>query len=476
MSYALYVGKNHTAEGHAWLAGYGDEPSSHWLEIVPKKEHPAGSVIEVGVGPTADMPGLRSEIPQVRETAGHLRVSYSYYKGVPAPITNGGLNQYGVAVRDVWSDSRDELVAMTPRDQSGPNYSDLAAIVLERARTAREGVELVGDLIAKYGESTYGGNSHLIADPDEAWVIIQFAGGKGLWVAERLGADSIRVSRPGYIEVVPVDEPDHPDYLYSSNFVSFAKEQEWYVSGEFDANKIYGDGKGRWEGVKWIEGEMKSRAGLAGKVSLQDVIWAMRTSRLTGDTAGYGQIVPLYHPKHDQLRMIWHAAIGAVAAPFSPVFLGQDVVPSEFGKHRYLTVGESHRFQDARRAEQGDRDALSQVDQLTEASRSAVQQCKRLLYLILQDGEHSLGQVHKAFEDREKQVADLMTAVVSAAEALADIGKLSEAHSLLTYFSNTELLNGLNMVEALAASIEARLRVSEPRSETDGVAMFKQIW
>ena len=38
MSYGLYIGKNFTSDGHAWLAGYGDEPSSHWLEIVPRKE------------------------------------------------------------------------------------------------------------------------------------------------------------------------------------------------------------------------------------------------------------------------------------------------------------------------------------------------------------------------------------------------------------------------------------------------------
>jgi len=64
-------------------------------------------------------------------------------------------------------------------DQTGPNYADLARIVLERARTAREGVLLIGDLIGRYGYSTYGGNSHLIADEREAWVVIEFAGGSG---------------------------------------------------------------------------------------------------------------------------------------------------------------------------------------------------------------------------------------------------------------------------------------------------------
>ena len=49
MSYALYVGRNHTADGIAYLAGYGDEPSSHWLEVVPAADHAPGTVVTVGV-------------------------------------------------------------------------------------------------------------------------------------------------------------------------------------------------------------------------------------------------------------------------------------------------------------------------------------------------------------------------------------------------------------------------------------------
>ena len=183
MSYGIYIGRAHTATGIPYLAGYGDEPSSHWLEIVPRQTHAKGATITVGVTPQAGMPGHLIEIPQVPQTARNIRVSYSHYLGVPAPLTNGGLNEHGVAVRDIWSTSRPELIAMTPQDQTGPNYSDLARIVLERAQTAREGVEIVAALIAEHGYSTYGGNSHIFADADEAWVVIEFAGGRGLWVA-----------------------------------------------------------------------------------------------------------------------------------------------------------------------------------------------------------------------------------------------------------------------------------------------------
>jgi len=120
-------------------------------------------------------------------------------------------------------------------------------------------------------------------------------------------------------------------------------------SGPFNVNKILGDGKGRWKGVKWIEEEIKKLAQRPEKIGLQDVMWAIRTPKLTGDTAGYGQVVPLFNPSHDALRMLWHSPIGAVASPFSPVFMGQTIVPEEFMMHRYLTVGESHRFSDKRK-------------------------------------------------------------------------------------------------------------------------------
>lgn len=462
MSYALYVGRNHTADGVAYLAGYGDEPSSHWLEVVPAADHAPGALVTVGVTPQADLPGVLSDIPQAAHTARHIRVSYSYYRGVPAPLTNGGLNAHGVAVRDVWSGSRPELIAMTPPTQSGPNYSDLARLVLERARTAREGVELIGRLIAEHGYSDYGGNSHLIADPDEAWVVIEFSGGQRLWAAQRLGADSIRASRPGYIGEIPVGQPGHPDFLYSPNLVSFALAQGWFdpaTTAIFNVNTVYGDGKGRWDGVLWIEAEMRRRAAAPGKISLADMMWAVRTEKLTGDTAGYGQIVPLQHPAHDDLRVLWHTQVGALAAPFVPVFMGVQEIPEEFRQHRYLTAGESSRFQDIRHARNGRPDTVSQVPQGVESTTAAVEAFKRLLNLVAQHSAVFLPEVMAVWEALEARLARELPQVLEAARCLFDAGKPELAQSCLTYYTTTELRAALQLAQDLARSLEARTRV-----------------
>ena len=474
MSYAIYVGRNRTADGCAYLAGYGDEPSSHWLELVPEQEHAAGATIDVGVGPEALMPGVRTSIPQVRETARHLRVGYSYYRGVPPPITNGGLNEHGVAVRDVWSPSRAELLAMTPPDQRGLNYSDLARIVLERARTAREGVVLMGELIAEHGEATYGGNSHLIADADEGWVVIQFAGGRGLWAAERIGPDGIRVSRPGYLLAVPPDFLDQPDYLGSPNLIAFAVEQGWYDpdDGPFDPNRVYGEGLGRSAAVSWMEGELDRLAARSEKIRLQDVMWAVRTERLTGDTAGYGQVVPLPETCAADLRLLWHTPVGAVAAPFTPFFLGVTAIPPEFRQHRYLTAGEDAAFV----SKLDDDDAASVVPQRVEATRSAVAIFKRLLYVLAEHHELFLPEVTPVWEALEAQLAAAVPRVAESANLLATAGRADLARDLLTRFCSAEALRGLDLGEAMLNSMEARSRVLFGIRDEPGWRGPEQLW
>ena len=105
-------------------------------------------------------------------------------------------------------------------------------------------MEIIGDLIAQHGFATYGGNTHLIADPNEGWVVWEFAGGQGLWVAERLGADDVGVLYPGGIGEIPTDLENDPDYLASDNFIAFAVGQGWYdpASGKpFNVQHVYGD-------------------------------------------------------------------------------------------------------------------------------------------------------------------------------------------------------------------------------------------
>ena len=81
-----------------------------------------------------------------------------------------------MAGRDVSADTRLELRQMTPNPQRGLNYSDLAQIALERARTAREAAQIVCSLVKEHGYATFGGNSHIFANTTEGWIMLEFAG------------------------------------------------------------------------------------------------------------------------------------------------------------------------------------------------------------------------------------------------------------------------------------------------------------
>jgi dipeptidase len=449
-SYAIFVGKNLTADGSTLLGGTGDEPSSHWLEIVPRVTHPAGSTIRVGVTKEAIYPGELIDIPQAPVTAKYITMNYSEYDGFPAPLTNGGLNEYGVAARDVWSPSRPELQKMTPVGQRGVNYSDLSRIAMERAHSAREAVDIVGQLIDKYGYATYGGNSHFFADSQEGWVLIDFAGGKGLWIAERVGPDDIRMSYPGYILEIPLDFQKHPDkYRGSSNFISFAIQQGWFDSKAgkpFNVNTIYQEAKGKSPTVKVIEDRLRHKAGTA-KITLREMMDTVRDPLVSGDQNGYGQVAHLRQGvTRADLNMLWVAATGSITTPFVPYWIGVDKVLPEYGKHRYLSHREAEGF-------------VTKDFQIQEASRFAYITFKRLMYYTCDKPDKFLPEVTEALVAFENQSIVQSRSIEATAAKLFEVGEPAMAHEVLTRYSSQRALDAMNLGDSLLGSVEARYRL-----------------
>ena len=443
-SYAIYVGKNLTADGSVMIGGSGDEVSSHWLEIVPAKDHPEGATITVGVTPDANMPGTFIQIPQVAHTYRYLTMNYSEYEGFPPPLTNGGLNENNVAGRDVWSPSRPELVAMTPNPQTGPQYSDLSRIAMERARTAREAVEIIGALIDEHGYSTYGGNSHMFADENEGWVLLNFAGGQGLWIAERLGPDDVRMSYPGYIHEIPVDFQGSDDFMGSDNFVSFAIEQGWFDpqgDAPFDVTKIYGTDEERYPRSD-MERELRDAAPL----DLRGMMNAVRDPRISKDSTGYGQVAQLTDNGRADMNLLWIAATGSVTAPFIPYRIGVQEIAPQFGKHGYLTKGEATRF-------------VTHDWQIQEATEFAGRTFKRLMYYTCDHPDKFLPEVTEALTAFENRLIREQETVVDTAGTLFAAGHDDLARSYLTAYSQQRAAEGLRLGNALLASIEARTAV-----------------
>lgn len=443
-SYGIYVGRNLTADGNVFLGGSGDEVSGHWLEIVPARGHPAGSTMTVGVDETAVLPGRFIEIPQAAKTARYITMNYSDFEGFPPPLTNGGLNEHGVAARDIWSDSRPELVAMTPNPQTGPNYSDLSRIVMERARSAEEAVAIVGELIDTWGYSSYGGNSHLFADAREGWVLINYAGGKGLWIARRLGPDEVFMSYPGYIGEIPLDFDNNPDFRGSKNFIRFAVEQGWYdpeSGAAFDPDTVYGTGD-----VRYPRSEMERELAAAAPITLRRMLDAVRDVRISKDSTGYGQVAVLHEPVRAELRTLWVAPTGSVTAPFIPYRIGVASVPAEYGRHRYLGKGEASRF-------------VTRDWQIREATLFAGRLFKRLMYFTCDRPEKFLPEVTEAFTAFEDRMIGEQAELEKTAQTLYAAGKSLLAERALTSYTHARAAEALDLGTALLGSIEARTRL-----------------
>jgi dipeptidase len=456
-SIGFYVGKNLTDDGSVLLGGFGHEPSSHWLEIVPQQEFPEGATTTVGVTEEARLPGELIEIPQARETNKYITSNYSEFAGFPAPLTNGGLNEHGVAARDIWSPSSEELIAFTEDPQTGPNYSDLSRMAMERATTAREAVEIVGELIDEHGYSSYGGNSHMFADQDEGWVFVNYAGNQGLWAAERLGPDEARVSFPGYLNPFPVDFQDHPDeFLASDNFIDFAVEQGWFdpeESDEFDPQEVYGELEPHEHEFSdthpWgfnAQGELEEElADELAPVSLEDMLAYVRDPRWSHDRSGYGQVAQLRDQRHPELHALWAAVTGSVTTPYVPIYIGADDVPPEFKQHRYLTSDAAASWLAADYAP-------------LEATRYATRTFKRLMYHTCENPHTFLQPVTAEIEHFERGLIREQRKIRGQAQGHLTSGRADEARELLTGYVEERLLDSLDFGEELVRAVEDRTR------------------
>ncbi|QIG81800.1 dipeptidase [Sphingosinithalassobacter tenebrarum] len=448
------------------MGGTGEEVSSHWLEIVPARDYPPGTMMRVGVTGDAVIPGELFEIPQVAHTFRYMQMAYSDFEGFPAPLTNGGVNEHQVAVRDVWAPSRSELVAMTPRPQRGLQYSDLARIVMERARTAREGVEIIGDLIARHGFATYGGNTHLIADPDEGWVVWELAGGKGLWVAERLGPDDVRVLYPGGIGEIPTDIADNSDYMASDNFISFAIEQGWYdpAAGKpFNVQHVYGDQDirdYREPGIKLMSpGDMERATRAMAPLTEADLMARVRDPRVVDDDSGYGQVVSLHRDRTDpDLVRMWVAPTGSVAAPFNVWWLGVTQVPMEYAAHRYLTKDAASTF-------------LNPDFQMQEATRFAGRTFKRVMYYACSAPDRLLPVVTSMLTAFEAETRGDLDWVERSARKMIESGDREAARRLLTYYATSRAMSALDMGDTIAGALDAYTRLLPGRTPPQGAEM-----
>lgn len=124
--------------------------------------------------------------------------------------------------------------------------AELSRVALERCKTAREAVQLMGELIEKYGY--YGtGETLLVADPIEGWVMemcgYEMEGAGGVWVAQRVPDDSFFVAANQF-RIRDIRQ-SAKDMMCSKNLLEVARQKGWWkpADGPLDWTAVYGDGE-----------------------------------------------------------------------------------------------------------------------------------------------------------------------------------------------------------------------------------------
>ena len=217
----LLVGKKASVDGSVMISYAAD---SHILcgELYrwPAADWAPGTMLDIVEWDTGKPLG---QIPQVAHT-------YSVV---------GNMNEHQLAITESTFGGRHELV-----DTTGiMDYGSLIYVTLQRAKTAREAIQVMTDLVKEYGYYS-GGESFSIADKNEAWIMEMVGKGVGnkgaIWVAIRIPDDCIAAhANQSRIQQIPFD--DKENCLYSPDVVSFAREKGYFKGkdNEFSFAKAY---------------------------------------------------------------------------------------------------------------------------------------------------------------------------------------------------------------------------------------------
>ncbi len=163
----------------------------------------------------------------------------------------GNMNEHQLAIGETTFGGRAGLV----NREGLIDYGSLKYITLQRARTAREAIEVMASLVAEHGYVSKG-ESFSIADPDEVWIMEMIGKGPGrrgaVWVARKVPDGYVTAhANQARIGTFPLD--DRQNTLYSPDVISFAREMGFYEGRDRDFSFTAVYGRNDWGGIRYCE-------------------------------------------------------------------------------------------------------------------------------------------------------------------------------------------------------------------------------
>lgn len=242
--FSMVVGKKASADGSV-LFGHNEDNSTRMVAgmvKVERRQYKEGEEVRLSGG---------GRIPQPQET-----FAYWWLQMPECQYSDTLINEHGVAVASDNCPSREDNPALTDGGIGGPI---LRRLVIERARTAREGVRIAGELVEKFGYIA-SGRTLVICDPQEGW-LMALVNGKH-WLAARVPDDQVAIIANTYT-IGAVDLADTANFMAAPDIVEYAVQRGWYnrADGPFNFEKAYADPKARvaevnthrqWSGLRLV--------------------------------------------------------------------------------------------------------------------------------------------------------------------------------------------------------------------------------
>ncbi len=225
--YTVVVGRGVSVDGSVLVGHNEQNTGKRFINFrkVPRLKYDDGAVVNLRAG---------GHIAQVKETHAFL---WSENPGIS--FSDSYMNEHGVVVvTDGCPDRGEDLDKLESQGQlrdGGIGYM-LRRLVVERAKTARQGVQIAGSIIDEVGYCS--SRTLVIADPKEGWLLSMTRGRQ--WVAERVPDDKVALLPNVYI-INKVDLSDRGNFLASANLVDYAVGKGWWPAGKkpFVFSKAY---------------------------------------------------------------------------------------------------------------------------------------------------------------------------------------------------------------------------------------------
>ncbi|MBN3034288.1 MAG: C69 family dipeptidase [Bacteroidales bacterium] len=362
--FSILVGRDASADGSVLFAHNEDDYGERVVNIykVPVLEHGQGASVRLKEG------GTLEQAP--------VTCSFLWLEMPEMDFSDGYMNQYGVTIASDACQSREDNPEFT---DGGIGYW-LRRIMAERARNAREAVDICGELVEYFGY-TGSGRTYCVADPCEAWMVAVVKGKH--WVAQRVPENQVAII-PNYYTISDVHLDDTLNFLGSGDLILYAEQRGWYdpAQGAFSFREAYSSPGAlthtenitrHWSAMTLLSGKEYQTGDTfpfsfipPGKIGLPDLFGVLRDHYegteldLTGSyekgnphehgarticahTTQYGFVAQLRNGMDPAVgAVLWLAPHRPCVHPFVPWYAGLQEIPEGFARGTYLTALEEH--------------------------------------------------------------------------------------------------------------------------------------